>query len=271
MINLLTFFMLGASAQTTDTVLLNSASPEQLSAATGISTDVADAVVALRTERGRLGSVEELRVIPGISSAELDSLRRETSINLSITRSDSSSYTTVEEVMAAFESEPSVREVQSIAETYSYTNREQVESWLSASERAARLPELQFRYYYYDRLNTGYEWGLDTEGNALANLDDADTDSDHVYQVTLKWRLDELIMSSERIRVISESQDVVKLRDKVLRQVTQTYFDRRRLQVDLLLSPPADLRAQVEDEIRLMELTAELDALTGGGFSRALN
>ena len=173
--------------------------------------------------------------------------------------------------MAAFDAEPSVREVQAIAETYSYTNREQVESWLSASERAARLPELQFRYYYYDRLNKGYEYGLDAAGEALANLDDADTDSDHVYQVTLKWRLDELIMSSERIRVISESQDVVKLRDKVLRQVTQTYFDRRRLQVDLLLSPPADLRAQVEDEIRLMELTAELDALTGGGFSRALN
>ena len=38
-------------------------------------------------------------------------------------------------------------------------------------------------------------------------------------------------MSSERIRVISEAQDVVKLRDKVLRQATQIFFDRRRLQV----------------------------------------
>lgn len=271
MINLVTFLILGASAQSADPLLLNSASPEQLASVTGISSELADAVVSLRDERGRLGSVEELRVIPGISSAALDSLRRETSINLNITRNGSGSYTTVEEVMSVFDTEPSVRQVQAIAEEYSYTNRSQVESWLEASERAARLPELQFRYYYYDRLNTGYEYGLDSGGLPIANVDDADTDSDHVYQVTLKWRLDELIMSSERIRVISESQDVVKLRDKVLRQVTQTYFDRRRLQVDLLLSPPADLRAQVEDEIRLMELTAELDALTGGGFSRALN
>ena len=271
MINLVTFMILGASAQSVDPVLLNSASTSQLADATGISSELADAVIALRDERGRLGSVEELRIIPGISADELSSLRRETSINLNITRGDSSSYSTVDEVMSVFDNEPTVRQVQAIAEDYTYTNRSQVESWLNASEQAAMLPELQFRYYYYDRLNEGYEYGLDSNGIPIANADDADTDRDHVYQVTLKWRLDELIMSSERIRVISESQDVVKLRDKVLRQITQTYFDRRRLQVDLLLSPPADLRAQVEDEIRLMELTAELDALTGGGFSRALN
>ena len=110
---------------------------------------------------------------------------------------------------------------------------------------------------------------MNDEGDAEALIEDADTDKDNVYQVTLKWKLDDLVMSSERIRVISEAQDVVKLRDKVLRQATQIFFDRRRLQVELLLSPPGDLRAQVEDEIRLMELTAELDALTGGQFSRA--
>jgi hypothetical protein len=112
---------------------------------------------------------------------------------------------------------------------------------------------------------------VDEAGDAVAQIEDADTDKDNVYQVTLKWRLDDLVMSSERIRVISEAQDVVKLRDKVLRQVTQIFFDRRRLQVELLLSPGGDLRSQVEDEIRLMELTAELDALTGGQFSRAVS
>jgi hypothetical protein len=154
---------------------------------------------------------------------------------------------------------------------YSNTHAEQVERWLAASKNAAYLPEVQLRYYYYDRLNEGFEYGLDEAGDAVPQIEDADTDKDNVYQVTLKWRLDDLVMSSERIRVISESQDVVKLRDKVLRQVTQIFFDRRRLQVELLLSPGGDLRSQVEDEIRLMELTAELDALTGGQFSRAVS
>ena len=173
--------------------------------------------------------------------------------------------------MGAFAGEPDVRAVQSLAMDYSHTHSKQVERWLAASQNAAYLPEVQLRYYYYDRLNEGYEYAVDENGAAVPQIEDADTDKDNVYQVTLKWRLDDLVMSSERIRVISEAQDVVKLRDKVLRQVTQIFFDRRRLQVELLLSPGGDLRSQVEDEIRLMELTAELDALTGGEFSRAVS
>ena len=77
-------------------------------------------------------------------------------------------------------------------------------------------------------------------------------------------------MSSEQIRVINEAQDIVKLRDKVLDEVTRLYFDRRRLQVDQLLSPSLDLKGQIEAELRLQEMTANLDALTGGAFSASL-
>jgi hypothetical protein len=77
-------------------------------------------------------------------------------------------------------------------------------------------------------------------------------------------------MSSERIRVINEAQDIVKLRDKVLDEVTRLYFDRRRLQVDLLLNPPSDMKKLIDDELRLQELTANIDALTGGQFSASL-
>ena len=77
-------------------------------------------------------------------------------------------------------------------------------------------------------------------------------------------------MSSEQIRVINEAQDIVKLRDRVLDEVTRLYFDRRRLQVDILLDTGADLRSRIENELRLQELTANLDALTGGTFSASL-
>ena len=249
-------------------VPLNQASAAQLEAIDGVSQTMAESIVALRTERGRLGSVEALRVLPEISDEGLNALRQHTTVDLSVRRS-SEQYKTVDQVMAAFAHEPGIQEVQRLTMDYSHTHAEQVERWLDASRNAAYLPEVQLRYYYYDRLNEGYQYAVNDEGNAEALIEDADTDKDNVYQVTLKWKLDDLVMSSERIRVISEAQDVVKLRDKVLRQATQIFFDRRRLQVELLLSPPGDLRAQVEDEIRLMELTAELDALTGGQFSRA--
>ena len=70
--------------------------------------------------------------------------------------------------------------------------------------------------------------------------------------------------------MINEAQDVVKLRDKVLDEVTRLYFDRRRLQVELLLDPPTGLQDQLESELRLQESTANLDAFTGGAFSASL-
>ena len=217
-------------------VPLNQASAAQLEAIDGVSQSMAESIVALRTERGRLGSVEALRVLPEISDEGLNALRQHTTVDLSVRRS-SEQYKTVDQVMAAFAHEPGIQEVQRLTMDYSHTHAEQVERWLDASRNAAYLPEVQLRYYYYDRLNEGYQYAVNDEGNAEALIEDADTDKDNVYQVTLKWKLDDLVMSSERIRVISEAQDVVKLRDKVLRQATQIFFDRRRLQVEPALEP----------------------------------
>ena len=155
-----------------------------------------------------------------------------------------------------------------MAMQYTYTHREQVEKWLWASKNSARLPELKLRYYYQDQFGQDFDY---INGGSDLDLQEGDIDRRWQAYVEVRWRLDDLVMSSEQIRVISETQDVVKLRDKVLSEVTRVYFDRRRLQVDILMNPPRDLRDQVDEQLRLMELTAELDAYTGGGFSHALS
>ncbi len=250
---------------------LATADAASLAVAAELSDELAGAIVALRDERGALASVEELRILPGMDDASLARVRRNTTVTLDLpVQQNRRSFSSVDEVLAQFKSEPSVADVQQMAMEYSHTHRHQVEAWLDASKNAAYLPELQLRYYYYDRLNTGFDYVVDDNGSAKPQTSDADQDKDHVYQVTLKWKLDDLMMSSERIRVISEAQDVVKLRDKVLGEVTRVFFDRRRLQVDSLLSGSNDIKSQVEDQLQLMELTAELDAFTGGRFSRGL-
>ena len=60
---------------------------------------------------------------------------------------------------------------------------------------------------------------------------------------------------------------MVQLRNDILDQVNRTYFERRRLQQELLASPPKDEHALIEKQLRLEELTADLDGLTGGYFS----
>ncbi len=270
---LLVLSLAQASQPAAAPVDLSTTTAEALAQAADIDGELAQAVVALRDERGSLASLEALRVLPGMDDAALGKLRHSTIVTLDLpVKKQRRAWKSVDEVLGQFDDEPNIADVQQMAMRYSHTHRSQVESWLAASKNAPKLPEFQFRYYYYDRWNTGYNTEAIDKDPGCENVpDDADSDKDHVYQLTLKWRLDELMMSSERIRVISESQDVVKLRDKVLGEVTRIYFDRRRLQVDSLLAPSSGIKSQVEDQLRLMELTAELDAFTGGEFSRALS
>ena len=175
-----------------------------------------------------------------------------------------------DEVLATFDAEPPVREVQEMALAYSKTDPHYVDAWLKASQSTVLLPEVKAGYGYSQGLGNDYDYIiLDATAAPVSQISGAAVDYDHGFSVSAKWRFDKLIMSSERIRVISESQDIVKLRDNVLEDVTRLYFDRRRLQVDMLLNS-GDMKAQLKNELRLAELTAELDAYTGGRFSAAL-
>lgn len=259
-----------AAAVAVAPLALNRATAAELAALAGVGEDTAQAIVSLREARGRLGSVEELRVIPGLTDATLDVLRANTTVELVVVAAGKPELRTVEDVMAQFAHEPTVQEVQNLAMAYTHTNREQVERWITASRMSAWLPELQARGEYYNRLGSDYDYLLDAEGLPYAQLSEGDYQDQWKGVVEVRWRLDDLVMSSEQIRVISEAQDIVKLRDKVLGEVTRLYFDRRRLQVDLLLKGGGDLRSQIDDQLRLMEYTAQLDAYTGGAFSAAV-
>ena len=174
-------------------------------------------------------------------------------------------FRNADEVLAQFKGEPSVQEVHAMVLEYSRTDNRYLDSWMRAAKSASWAPEVQVAYGY----DSGYDNDFDYfDGNR--ELTGAGADVGQSVDVKAKWRFDKLVMSSERIRVISETQDVVKLRDKVLDEVTRLYFDRRRLQVDMLLSGPGDVKSQLKNELRLQELTAQLDAYTGGRFSEAL-
>jgi hypothetical protein len=176
-------------------------------------------------------------------------------------------FRTVDEVLAQFEKEPDVQAVQKMVLEYSKTDPRYVEEWMAAARNAAWLPDVSIQYDYDNWY--AYDYGYETSTDGA--LEGTDIDDKHGITAKAAWKLNKLVMSSDRIRVISETQDIVKLRDKVLEEATRLYFDRRRLQVDLLLNPAGDLKTQVKNEMRLQELTAQIDAYTGGRFSAAGN
>ncbi len=257
---------------------LNSASAEQLASLTEVDPEEAAAIVTLRTQRGRISNMEELRILPGMDDATLSDLRRGTSIEVNAPTSTGKVYASPDEVLAEFSSEPQIQQVQGWTNEYAQTSPELVRRWLRQSVAFAALPQVDLDYDFDSGYDSGYEYylasGLPTpsspDDEVFEILDDAGADQGQSFGVSLGWDLNELIMSSERIRVISEIQDVVKLRDKVLGEVTRLYFERRRLQVEMLLNPKTDLSGQLRDQLKLLEMTANLDAFTGGRFSDAL-
>lgn len=273
----LTALVVGAPAWAAGPVLLNRATAEQLAAIDGVDAALAGRIVALRAQRGRLDSVEQLRVVSGITETALDALRQGTWIEVEFPVGTRKAYASADEVLAEFDDEPDVATVQGWAASYAQVEAATVRKWISASRAFAVLPQVRFEYRVKDDYQNDFR-AYDELGNPPTSNDvdtvnvltDADVGQDRTILVRATWDLDQLVMSSEQIRVLNEAQDVVKLREKVLGEVTRLYFERRRLQVDMLLSPKPDVMGQVRDELRLRELTASLDAYTGGQLSRHL-
>ena len=60
---------------------------------------------------------------------------------------------------------------------------------------------------------------------------------------------------------------MVQLRNDIMDEVNKLYFERRRLQFELAENPPEAQSKKVLKELRLQELTANIDSLTGGYLS----
>ncbi|MBI5663864.1 MAG: hypothetical protein HZC49_02055 [Nitrospirae bacterium] len=100
--------------------------------------------------------------------------------------------------------------------------------------------------------------------------DDITEGRDKDWAISLTWKLGELIWNDDQTSIDNRSKLMVQLRDDVLNEVTRLYFERRRLQINSVMSPPADNRDIIEKDLRLQELTANIDALTGSYLSSRL-
>ncbi len=198
----------------------------------------------------------------GIYYAELQSLSFAIEQKL-----DAPNFLTPQEMMSRYHYEPNIEQVQQWAIRYAEVQPEKIEQWRSQSARKAWLPKLTFGV----NRNTTDLWHW--EGGSTTKADDdilrrgrASAD----WAVNMNWDLGELIWSVDQNSIDVRSRLMVQLRDDILDEVTRLYFERRRLQIERELSPSKDIRLQVTQELRQQELTAQIDGLTGGEFSRRL-
>lgn len=172
-----------------------------------------------------------------------------------------------EEVLKKFTSEPSIMAVQKAAIEYAEVHPDKINNWRQAATKKALLPSLSL--HGGEDINQNID--LDRGGtNDPDRFIQGPEEKSFDWYVTASWDLGDLVWNDDQTSIDTRSRLMVELREDVLNEVTHLYYERRRLQIEMTLSPAKDLPLQLEKEIRLSELTAQIDALTGGYFSKAL-
>ena len=162
-----------------------------------------------------------------------------------------------------FHHEPDINEVHQLAIDYAEVNREKIINWRSLARIKALLPDLSVGL---DRdASDMFHW------NTGANPDELQKGRDLIdWDVSLSWDLADFVWSTDQTTIDSRSKLMVELREDILDQVTRLYFERRRIQVEFLTDEFLSPQLTIDKEMRIAELTALIDALTGGEFSKRI-
>ncbi len=168
-------------------------------------------------------------------------------------------------ILAKFSSEPNIVSVQNAAAEYARVNPDAYDSWMSASRLAYILPS-NIRGQL--RRQDGDQSDVRTTSSGLSDL----VSTDEQLQIILRadWDLTRLVFNKDSITAARQIERIVNQREDILTTVNKLYFARRQLQVDLELEPPTSVERAVKSQLRIDALTADLDALTGGWFSKQL-
>jgi len=217
----------------------------------------------------------------------------------------------VKTVLSQFAYEPTVQEIQEVAMRFAEVHPDKIEAWRRGAKWRAFLPDvkLQFKhkraetkwdqitwehdeeldfdsdYSEYLDQNFNASWGLDSADSRVGTAMESSDKTDRNYElktkherktedevlVEMKWQLGDFLYSKAQVDISDEAAELAEFRNEVLEQVTQFYFQRRQFQVDLLLSPPEDLRERIRMEIQLQEMTANIDYLSGGYMTARIN
>ena len=179
-----------------------------------------------------------------------------------------------------FEKEPGVQQVQSAALTYFKVHPDKVAGYLRGAAWKALMPDVEVNFNNEvgnnDRRLRDITY-LGTEGTQRCSSGPGCVDGlfpqkeyervtrgSIVLGVRAHWALDRLIFNAETLDVSS----LVGVQEGLLREITSLYFTRRRLLTSMTLNPPQDPNEEITEKLRLDEITANIDALTGGFLSR---
>jgi hypothetical protein len=157
--------------------------------------------------------------------------------------------------------EPGIAEVQEAAARVSERRVPEAEGFAGRARLAALLPRITAEVRRDERSYRVV--GLQTAGE----VDYRHLAPGSAILLRATWELGELVAARGELAAAAAGEARARRRAEAVRRATAAFFERRRVQVELLLAPPEGALARAEAELRVERLAAELDALTGGLLS----
>jgi hypothetical protein len=158
--------------------------------------------------------------------------------------------------------EPTIQEVQRAALAHYQLEPERIASMSSSARLKGLFPEVDAGFdsllgHNFTRTDDGLYPTL-----PFKELQSASNDQT-VWHVRGVWDLSRLIFNPEQLDI----KTLGSLQETLIREVTTMFFSRRRVLANLILSPPDDEEDLYYEQLRLDEMTATIDAFTGGKFA----
>jgi hypothetical protein len=162
------------------------------------------------------------------------------------------------------QNEPSIQKVQKAAIHYANVHNNKTLSWHRRSKLRGLLPSLTF--------------GIDKSLDDTIDIDRGGTTDQDTYiigpqkknldwGINIEWDFATLVWNEDAPAIDNRERYTFQMREGILREVNRLYFERRRKQLALLALESSEHFDLFNQYIEIDELTAHIDALTGGWFS----
>ncbi|MBI1953242.1 MAG: hypothetical protein HYS41_03875 [Candidatus Omnitrophica bacterium] len=161
--------------------------------------------------------------------------------------------------------EPTIRELHQAAIRYAEVGPEKIRRWRTGAVFRNLLPKFTVSL---DRDRNRTIASSTSAGKTTFTVGPEDESLSVDFDFT--WDLANLIWNTDQTSIDVRSRLMVLMRQKILEEATQAYFERKRLLLEFKAQPTDDPVLQSERALRVAEITAKLDALTGGWYSAAL-
>jgi len=163
--------------------------------------------------------------------------------------------------------EPSARELHKAILQYNDVHPKKIKRWHSQSRLKSLIPSFSFGRDVATGNNIDIDRGSTSKPDRYIIGPD---DHDEGWDMDISWDLGELIWSSSQTSIDSRSKLNVELRQELLSEATRIFYERRRLQTELIFQRAPSENEHIQKLIRMEELTSLLDALSDGLFNKRL-